>query len=250
MESAHRDSLVIISTYNEAENLEVLVPQVLQYPAFDILVVDDNSPDGTGEVAERLARRFPGRVSVIHRPGKQGLGTALLQGYRRALALGYDRVFQMDADLSHDPVLLPDLRRALDGADAVIASRYVKGGGAVNWSVGRHSLSRLGSAYAGFLLHLPVHDLTGGYKGFRRRALLALDMDRIHSRGYAFQIEVTYLLCRAGMRIAEVPTTFRERLRGRSKMSWRIVLEALRVTMALRLAPHPAGGASRPLVSR
>ncbi len=241
MERAQRTDLVITATYNEAENLAALVPLVLKQGHFDLLIIDDNSPDGTGKVADELAHQNPGRIEVIHRPGKQGLGTALLTGYQRALSAGYERVYQMDADLSHDPALLARLRVALEDADVVIASRYVNGGHTVHWSKTRHLLSRLGSAYAGALLGIPVHDLTGGYKGFRRRALLMLQPERIRSSGYAFQIEITYLLARAGFRIVEVPTTFRERIRGASKMNWRIVLEALRVTAVLRLTEFAPG---------
>ena len=246
MEGPHNADVVITATYNEAENLPTLAPQVLAHGVFDLLVVDDNSPDGTGQVADDLGHHFPGRIRVLHRPQKQGLGPALLAGYERALAAGYEHIYQMDADLSHDPSLLPQLRQALERADAVIASRYVSGGRTVGFSRRRHLLSRLGSAYAGLLLGLEVHDLTGGYKGFRRQALLALHPESIRSSGYAFQIEVTYLLTRGGFRVVEVPTVFRERLYGSSKMSWRIVLEALRVTASLRLAqitprPIPTG---------
>ncbi len=201
MESPHNADVVITATYNEAENLATLAPQVLVHGVFDLSVVDDNSPDGTGKVADDLAGRTPGRISVLHRPEKQGLGPALLAGYKRALAAGYERIYQMDADHSHDPSLLPQLRQALERADAVIASRYVSGGRTVGFSRRRHLLSRLGSAYAGLLLGLPVHDLTGGYKGFRRQALLALHPESIRSSGYAFQIEVTYLLTRGGFRV-------------------------------------------------
>jgi dolichol-phosphate mannosyltransferase len=233
-----RENLVIIPTYNEAINLKLLVPSVLDKGPFDVLIVDDNSPDGTGEVAETLARRFVGRVEVLHRSGKLGLGSAYLAGFRYALTMGYQQVFTMDADFSHDPRQLPALRGALDEADVVLGSRYVPGGGTLRWPLRRRLLSRAGSAYARLLLGLPIHDLTGGFKGFRRQVLEALipELNTIRSNGYAFQIEVTYLCWRHGFQIKEVPIVFEDRVVGQSKMNRRIIVEALRVVWALRLA--------------
>jgi len=233
------DSIVIVGTYNESENLEDLVSRVLQHPGFDLLVIDDNSPDGTGRLADVLASRNGGRVQVLHRPQKQGLGSALKLGFSRAVADGYDHIFQMDADLSHDPARLPELRRGLERADVVIGSRYVAGGATADWATWRHSLSRLGSVYASLLLGLRLKDVTGGYKGFRREVLETLPLWRVRSRGFAFQIEMNYLCARWGFRILELPITFQERVHGHSKMSWRIVLEALQVVTSLRLAPPP-----------
>lgn len=239
------DSLVIIPTYNEAENLEPLVLQVLAQGPFDVLVVDDDSPDGTGVVADDLTRCFPGRVAVLHRPGKLGLGSAYIEGFRYALARRYERVFEMDADFSHDPASLPALRAALDGADVALGSRYVPGGGVRRWPVWRRALSRGGSRYAGLILGVPVHDLTGGFKGFRRGALAALDLDTIGAGGYAFQIEVTYRCYRRGLRIVELPIVFEDRRAGRSKMSPRIIAEALVLVWRLRLG-RPARKGARP----
>lgn len=240
MQPIAHDSLVLVPTYNEVENLEPLVTRVLRHPGFDVMVIDDNSPDGTGELADRLAARWPGRVKTLHCPGKQGLGKALLRGYRYALSTSYEHVFQMDADLSHDPAYLAEMRRTLGRADVVIGSRYCSGGGSAGWSTWRQALSRLGSVYASFLLGLPLKDLTGGYKGFHRYVLEGLDPKAIRSTGFAFQVEVNYLCASCGFRILEIPITFMERAHGRSKMSYRIVLEALLVVAQLRLAgPAP-----------
>src|SRR5712691_7416553 len=236
-EKAQRENLVILPTYNEAINLQLLVPSILRWGPFDVLIVDDNSLDGTGEVAEELARRFPGRVTVLHRPGKLGLGTAYLAGFDYVLAMGYQQVFTMDADFSHDPSRLPTLREALAEADVVLGSRYVPGGGTMRWPLWRRLLSRGGSAYARLMLGLPIRDLTGGFKGFRRQVLEALlpELETIRSHGYAFQIEMTYRCARLGFRIVEVPILFEDRLVGKSKMSRRIIAEALRVVWSLRL---------------
>jgi dolichol-phosphate mannosyltransferase len=234
------DSLVVVPTYNEAENLPQLVRQVLAAGPFDVLVVDDHSPDGTGELAERLAVEWPGRLMVLHRAGKLGLGTAYVEGFRFALAHGYDRIFEMDADFSHDPSRLPALRAALDEADVVLGSRYVAGGGTQHWPLLRRVLSRGGSLYAATVLGLPFHDLTGGFKGFRAHALAGLDLEAIQSNGYAFQIEVTYRCYQQGLRILEVPIMFADRQLGTSKMRSSIVAEALLLVWKLRLEGfHP-----------
>lgn len=233
------DNLVVIPTYNEAENLERLVEAVLVQGPFDVLVVDDNSPDGTGLIAEALRIGHPNRVAVLHRGGKQGLGTAYRAGFSYALAHGYQHVFEMDADFSHDPRCLPELLKALDHADIVLGSRYVDGGATVNWPRGRRLLSQAGSFYAATILGLPFHDLTGGFKGISARVLHSLDLDAIESNGYAFQIEVTYRAYRAGFRIVERPITFVDRRLGKSKMRPSIVTEALRIVWSLRFGPQP-----------
>lgn len=237
-EHERRENLVIIPTYNEAINLKLLLPLILQQWSFDILVVDDNSPDGTGEVAEELARHFPDRVYVLHRPGKLGLSTAYIAGFHYALEMCYLRVFTMDADFSHDPNSLPDLRASLADADVALGSRYVPGGGTLRWPLRRRLLSKAGSAYARLLLGLSIRDLTGGFKGFRRQVLETLlpEMSTMRSNGYAFQIETTYLCSRHGFRIVEVPILFEDRQMGKSKMNRRIVIEALQVVLALRLS--------------
>ena len=241
------NSLVIIPTFNEAENLERIVEQVLSQGPFDVLVVDDNSPDGTGMIADALRVGHPHRVSVLHRDAKQGLGTAYRAGFTYALAHGFQNVFEMDADFSHDPRCLPDLRRALDNADVVLGSRYVAGGATVNWPRGRRLLSQAGSFYAATILGLPFHDLTGGFKGISSRVLQSLDLDAIQSNGYAFQIEVTYRAYRAGFRIVERPITFVDRRLGKSKMRPSIVTEALRIVWTLRFgARTPVFHEARP----
>jgi dolichol-phosphate mannosyltransferase len=230
-----RDSLVIVPTYNEVANLERLVKAVLALRAFDVLIVDDNSPDGTGELGDVLALEHPNRVAVLHRPGKNGLGRAYVCGFRYALAHQYSRVFEMDADFSHDPASLLTLRSALDRADVVLGSRYVPGGVTSHWPAWRRALSQGGSRYAGIVLGLPIRDLTGGFKGFRSMVLSSIDLDAIQSNGYAFQIEVTYRCQRRGFQIVEEPIVFVDRRAGRSKMHARIVVEALLVVWRLRL---------------
>jgi dolichol-phosphate mannosyltransferase len=224
-----RDNLVVIPTYNEAENLERLVELVLAQGAFDVLVVDDHSPDGTGDLADGLALRFENRVAALHRAGKQGLGTAYRAGFGYALERGYQHVFEMDADFSHNPNALPGLRAALEDADMVLGSRYVQGGATQHWPFARRFLSQCGSRYAGLILGLPFHDLTGGFKGFAAPVLRRVDLDAIQSNGYAFQIEMTYRVYQAGFRIVERPITFADRRLGHSKMRAAIVIEALRI---------------------
>jgi len=232
-----RESVVIIPTYNEAGNLEELVPRVLQHDGFDVFVVDDNSPDGTGDAADEMARRSGGRVAAVHRPCRRGLGPALTAGYRYAVARGYRYVFQMDADLSHDPAFLPEMRRALEGADVVIGSRYTQGGWTEDWSVWRRRLSLLGGLYSRLLLRMPLRDPTGGFKGFRREALEAILPERLLSKGFAVQIEVNYRCLQSHLRVVELPAVFTERTRGVSKMDLGIAVEALLIVARLSLAP-------------
>jgi dolichol-phosphate mannosyltransferase len=220
-------------TYNERENLEPLV-QALADRGVSVLVVDDNSPDGTGELADRLAAELD-YVEVLHRDRKEGLGPAYIAGFRRALAGGADLVLEMDADFSHDPADVPRLIAWASEADVVLGSRYVRGGSIVDWGRLRRFVSAGGSLYARWLLGLRVHDLTGGFKCFRREVLETLDLDAITSRGYAFQIETTYRALQAGFRVIEVPIAFADRERGSSKMSRRIMLEAIWKVPALRL---------------
>jgi dolichol-phosphate mannosyltransferase len=230
---------LILPTYNEAENIEPLVRAVL--PQLEstglehtVLIVDDNSPDGTGEIADRLAAETE-RVRVLHRPHKEGLGRAYLAGFEVALAEGAELILEMDSDFSHDPADLPRLIAATGAADLALGSRYVPGGGVLDWGIVRRALSRGGSAYARLLLGVPVHDLTGGFKCFHRRVLETIDLKGVHADGYGFQIELTYRAVRAGFTVTEVPITFRERRVGRSKMTARIALEAVWKVPALRL---------------
>jgi dolichol-phosphate mannosyltransferase len=226
----------VVPTYNERENLAPLVSAVLsQGEMFDVLVVDDNSPDGTGDLADELAAGSA-RVHVLHRAGRMGLGTAYVAGFRHGLAAGYDYLFEMDADFSHDPAYLPRLlERIADGYDVAIGSRNIPGGGVVNWPLGRRLLSRGGSLYAGFILGLSVTDATGGFKCFKREVLEAIDLGALRSNGYAFQIEVSYRCQQLGFRIGEVPIIFADRVLGGSKMSRKIVLEAVGMVWKLRL---------------
>jgi dolichol-phosphate mannosyltransferase len=230
---------LILPTYNEAENIERLVRAVL--PELEstgrehtVLIVDDGSPDGTGQIADRLAEELE-PVRVLHRPEKKGLGRAYLAGFEVALAGGAELVLEMDSDFSHDPADLPRLIAAADAADLVLGSRYVPGGGVENWGAVRRALSRGGSWYAQILLGVPVRDLTGGFKCFNRRVLEAIDLDGVHADGYGFQIELTYRAVQAGFTVAEVPILFRERREGHSKMTARIALEAVWKVPALRL---------------
>jgi dolichol-phosphate mannosyltransferase len=229
--------VVCLPTYNERENLEAMVSALgAALPAeARILVIDDNSPDGTGEIADRLAAERDD-VDVLHRPLKEGLGPAYLAGFARALELGAELVVEMDCDFSHDPGDVPRLVAAAEGADLVLGSRYVRGGGTRNWGLVRRLISRGGSLYAQLLLGVGVRDLTGGFKCYRRAVLEAIDLPAIHSRGYAFQIETTYRALRAGFRVTEVPITFVDREVGGSKMSKAIVLEAIWKVPALRVA--------------
>ena len=222
--------VVCLPTYNERENLERMVRALGSVFADQalhgrVLVIDDGSPDGTGRIADRLAEELCW-VSVLHRPSKQGLGPAYLAGFARALGDGAELILEMDCDFSHDPVDVPRLVQAAAGADLVLGSRYVPGGGTRNWGVVRRAISRGGCLYAQGLLGLPLRDLTGGFKCFRRVVLETIALDRIHSKGYAFQIETTYRAILAGFRVVEVPITFVDREVGGSKMSRSIVLEA------------------------
>ncbi len=224
---------LVIPTYNEAANLEAIVEAVLrELPAGSrVLIVDDSSPDGTGEIADRIAAART-EVEVLHRKRKEGLGPAYVAGFRHVLAVGAGLVGQMDADFSHDPADLPRLLDAVGDADLVLGSRYVEGGGVSDWGPTRRAISRRGSAYARVILAVRVADLTGGFKVFRREVLEEIDLDSLESLGYAFQVETTYRAIRAGFRVAEVPITFRDRRVGESKMTGRIVAEAaLRVPM-------------------
>lgn len=229
------EDLVVIPTYNEAPNIEALVGDILTLGPFSVLVVDDGSPDGTGQIADRLARGNPGRVSVLHRQGKDGLGSAYRAGFAHAIGIAATRTYQMDADFSHDPSVLPALRSALlSGHDLVIGSRYVPGGRVRGWPWWRLLLSRGGSVYAGLLLGLPQKDLTGGFKGWRTEALEAVRPEATQSNGYAFQVETTYRAGLAGARIAELPITFADREQGASKMGLPIVFEAIGIVPWLR----------------
>jgi len=227
-------AVVCLPTYNERENLERMV-RALGAHGVEVLVIDDGSPDGTGELADRLAEELP-YVAVLHRPRKEGLGPAYLAGFRRALAEGAELVLEMDCDFSHDPADVPRLLAGAERADLVLGSRYVPGGRVGNWGVLRRVISRGGSLYAQLLLGARVRDLTGGFKCYRREVLERIDLDAIRSKGYAFQIETTYRALRAGFRVEEVPITFVDREEGGSKMSKAIVVEAVWKVPALRLA--------------
>jgi dolichol-phosphate mannosyltransferase len=222
------DVWVILPTYNEAENLERIVGAVLEHlpESRRVLIVDDNSPDGTGEIADRLAAADES-VTVLHRHLKEGLGPAYLAGFRVALDGGAERIIEMDADFSHDPGFLPRLIEATERADLAIGSRYVPGGGITEWGPMRRFISRGGSAYARAALGLPIRDLTGGFKCFRRIVLETIDLDTIEAKGYAFQVETTYRAIKAGFRVVEVPIVFKDRADGTSKMSKAIVAEAM-----------------------
>jgi dolichol-phosphate mannosyltransferase len=243
---------LILPTYDEADNIEAIVAaagEVLADSApdgFRILVVDDGSPDGTGQIAERLASEHDW-VRVLHRTEKRGIGPAYLDGFRYALAHDAAYLFEMDSDFSHDPA---DLARLLDavraGADLALGSRYVPGGGVTDWGFVRRLISEGGSTYARWVLGLQVRDLTGGFKCFRREVLEAIHFDSVRSQGYAFQVELTYRAVRTGFRVVEVPIVFRERERGRSKMSWRIALEAAWLVPLLRVGPQPPAPVNPP----
>ena len=225
--------LVLLPTYNERANIAAIVGDVLAYLDADVLVIDDASPDGTGEIAQRVAGQQP-RVRVLHRPRKMGLGTAYLAGFRQAIEGGYARVFEMDADFSHPPWDLPRLAFASLHADLVIGSRYVKGGSTLGWDLRRRLLSRGANLYARALLALPLRDTTAGFRCYRVDALARLELSKVAAEGYAFQIEMAYRMARAGFRVAEIPIHFSDRAAGKSKMDGKVAREAIRLVPALR----------------
>ncbi|OGC86748.1 MAG: dolichyl-phosphate beta-D-mannosyltransferase [candidate division Zixibacteria bacterium RBG_16_48_11] len=228
-------ALVIVPTYNEKENIERIIPEILsQDQRLHVLVVDDNSPDGTGQIADRLAQQN-GRVFVLHREKKSGLGQAYLAGFKYALEKKFDYVFEMDADFSHDPKYLPEFLRAIQNADLVLGSRYISGVNVVNWPMSRLILSYLANIYSRWITGLPVRDSTGGFKCYRRVVLEKIELDKIKSEGYSFQIETSFRAWRKGFRIVEIPIIFVDRKEGQSKMSKRIVREAMWMVWKLRL---------------
>lgn len=236
MSQAIQRALVIIPTYNERENIPLLVPQVLEKdPRLEILIIDDNSPDGTGALADEIAAAEP-RVNVLHRAGKLGLGTAYLAGFRWGIERKYDGIFEMDADFSHDPAHLPQFLSALENYDVVLGSRYLDGRvTVVNWPIARLALSYFANVYARIVTGLPLWDATGGFKAFRRPVLEAVALDRVESEGYAFQIEMSMRAWKKGFRIGEIPIVFVDRTLGESKMSKRIIREAVWRVWKLRL---------------
>ncbi len=237
-------ALIIIPTYNERENITNIVEEVLRFaPQSDILIIDDNSPDGTGDVADSLHERYP-NVFALHRPGKLGLGTAYVLGFKYALEHGYDLAFEMDADFSHDPRYLPDFFEKIKEADLVIGSRYVPGGDTPNWSLLRRFISGGGNIFARVMLRLPIKDATAGYRCYRREVLAALDLDAITSQGYAFQVEMAYQTLQRGFRVREIPIIFVDRRVGQSKMSRKIFLEGFLYVMRARFGK---GRAATPL---
>ncbi len=228
-------ALVVVPTYNEAVNLPSIVPQILaQDPRLDVLIVDDNSPDGTGELADQMAAA-DGRVHVLHRPGKGGLGKAYLAGFRWALERDYELVFEMDADFSHDPKFLTDFLRAAEEADLVIGSRYKTGVNVINWPISRLLLSLGANQYARWITGMDIMDSTGGFKCFHRRVLETIDFDRVRSNGYSFQIEMSFRAWKKGFRLMEIPIVFTDRVEGQSKMNKRIMREAIWMVWWLRL---------------
>lgn len=228
--------LIVLPTYNEQENLRAIVESIQQHaPAADIVVVDDESEDGTSEIADELSKEHPGKVFVIHRPGKDGLGRAYVAGFKFALARDYELIMQMDADFSHDPSYLPQFLTEISDHDLVLGSRYIKGISVVNWDLKRLILSRAATVYVRFITRMPLTDATSGFKCWRREVLEAIDLDRIFSGGYLFQVEMSYRTYQKKFRIAEIPIIFVERRLGRSKMDWGIIAEAILGVVRLRL---------------
>lgn len=233
-------TIIIIPTYNELDNLRPLLESIFSYaPETDILIVDDNSPDGTGKLADQIHDEDP-RVHVMHRAGKLGLGTAYIAGFKYAINHGYDAAFEMDADFSHDPRYLPDFLQAIQDADLVIGSRYIAGGDTPNWSLLRRIISGGGNIFARFMLNMPVHDCTAGYRCYRRRVLENIDLDSVSSQGYAFQVEMAYRVLRQGFKIVETPIVFMDRRVGKSKMSRKIFLEGFVYVLRTRFGKTPA----------
>ena len=227
--------LIVIPTYNERESLPELVPRVLALADHGVLVVDDDSPDGTGEIADDLARSYPGRVEVLHRTGRRGLGLSYIDGLRRALQTDATRICQMDADLSHDPAYLPTLVAAAEESDLVIGSRYLHGVSVVNWPLQRLAVSTLANRYVRFVARIPVKDCTSGFRCWRREGLARIPLDRIRSEGYAFLVEMLFEACRRECRVTEVPIIFVERRQGKSKLSGSVFIESLVMPLRLRL---------------
>jgi len=231
----NKKSLIIIPTYNELENIRKMIPDILgRYDDVDILIVDDNSPDGTGVFIEQLTRETE-RIKLIKRPGKMGLGTAYIQGFKYALQNGYDFIFEMDADFSHDQKEIKNFLEAIKNYDLVLGSRYKTGVNVINWPMRRLMLSYFANSYTRFVTGLPVRDATGGFKCFRRKVLESIDLDSIKSNGYAFQIEMTFKAHKKGFRIVEIPIIFVDRFHGTSKMSKKIVREAVLMVWKLRI---------------
>jgi dolichol-phosphate mannosyltransferase len=227
--------LVVVPTYNERVNLPLVVPAILhQDPRLEVLVVDDNSPDGTGQLANELAASTP-RVHVMHRPGKSGLGKAYVAGFQWALERNYDLIFEMDADFSHDPRFLGDFVRAINEADVVIGSRYRTGVNVINWPISHLLLSIGANQYARWITGLPLADSTGGFKCFRREVLQSIDLEKVRSNGYSFQIEMSFRAWKKGFRLKEIPIVFTDRVEGQSKMNKRIMREAIWMVWWLRL---------------
>jgi dolichol-phosphate mannosyltransferase len=225
---------VIIPTYNEKENIEKIVPAVLEKdPRISILIVDDNSPDGTGDIADRLAAENP-RIQVLHREKKAGLGQAYIAGFKFALEKGFDYIFEMDADFSHDPKYLPDFLEAIKEYDLVLGSRYISGVNVINWPMSRLLLSYYANVYTRIVTGLPLRDATGGFKCFRREVLEAINFDEVRSNGYSFQIEMSFRAHKKGFKIKEIPIIFADRMEGASKMSKKIVREAIWMVWRLR----------------
>lgn len=228
-------TLVIIPTYNEKDNISKVIPLVLkQDPDIEVLVVDDNSPDGTGKIVEELQISNP-RIKLIRREKKSGLGTAYLAGFKYALENGYNYIFEMDSDFSHDPSYIPDFLKAIEDSDLVLGSRYIKGVNVVNWPITRLLLSYFANVYARWVTGLPLKDSTGGFKCFKREVLEKIGLDKIHSNGYAFQIEMSFRAWRKGFKIKEIPIIFVDRRAGESKMSKKIVREAIWMVWKLRI---------------
>ena len=239
-------TLIIIPTYNEFDNLRPLLQEIFSFaPAVDVLIVDDNSPDGTGKLADQIHVENP-QVNVLHRAGKLGLGTAYIAGFKYAVEHGYDAAFEMDADFSHDPRYLPDFLQKIENADLVIGSRYVEGGDTPNWSLLRRFISGGGNIFARFMLGIPVHDCTAGYRCYRRQVLESIELNTIESQGYAFQVELVYRVYKHGFKIVETPIIFMDRRVGKSKMSRTIFLEGFTWVIRTRFGRSSGKGKSTP----
>ncbi len=239
-------TLIIIPTYNEFDNLRPLLQEIFSFaPAADVLIVDDNSPDGTGKLADQIHAENP-QVNVLHRAGKLGLGTAYIAGFKYAVEHGYDAAFEMDADFSHDPRYLPDFLQKIENADLVIGSRYIEGGDTPNWSLLRRFVSGGGNIFARFMLGIPVHDCTAGYRCYRRQVLESIELDTIESQGYAFQVELAYRVYKHGFKIVETPIIFMDRRVGKSKMSRTIFLEGFTWVIRTRFGRSSGKGKSTP----